>query len=379
MVGRPTAARPSRPLEVVLWGLGALGGLVATAVEREPGLRLVGAIDHARDKLGRRLADVVPGCRTEVTVYATLDGLCANLDHPPDAIVHMTESVPERIEQQLHEALRLANVITASEAMFYPHLRYSQIAARLDAAARAYGVTLTGVGINPGFIFDSLPSLLARVSGEIQRVEARRVVDVAGTGPHDIAHVGFGLQPEEFSRGIVEGRIYGHIGLPESVVVVAERLGMMIDRIEESWEVHTGSEPVVATIGAIAPGRVIGITQVARAFDGVEERIRMELVMFYEPAKFGLVEEDLITIVGRHTVRAAIRPACVSILGAALMITNAVADVVQAPPGLLTVVDLPIATRPRGGFTLALDPARPPRPGLMYLRQVRFAGGTDRS
>jgi 4-hydroxy-tetrahydrodipicolinate reductase len=282
----------------------------------------------------------------------------------------MTESVPERIESQLHSALRVTNVLTASEAMFYPQLRYLEIATRLDATARAHGVTLTGVGINPGFVFDSLPLLLARVSSEIRRVEARRIVDVTGTGPHDIDHVGFGLEPEEFSHSIATGRIHGHIGLPESVAVVAERLGMVLERIEESWQTHTGPEPIITTIGTIDPGRVIGITQVARGFDEAEERVRMELLMFYEPMKFGLVEEDLVTITGRHTVRAAIRPSCVSILGAALMITNAVADIVQAPAGLRTVVDLPIATRPRGRFTFASDPTRPPRPGLTYLRRV---------
>jgi hypothetical protein len=363
-----------RRTRVILWGLGALGSVVASVVEASPRLTIVGAVDHAADKCGRRLAEVLPGIHSQVVVARSLGECWKTVLEPPDVVLHMTESVLDRIEGQLLDALRRgANVVTASEAMFYPQLRFPEVASRLDSAARAQSVTIIGTGINPGFSFDSFPLLLSRLTADISRIEARRVVNVSGIGPHDIDHAGFGLEPEEFDRGIAAGRIHGHIGLPESIALVAERIGVVIDRIEETWQAHIGSEPVAATIGVIQPGRVIGITQQGRGFDGARERIRMDLIMHYEPTRFGQIEQEEIMIVGRHTVRAVIQPPCVSTSGGACMIVNAIADVVAAPPGLRTAVDLPLSTPPRNTFTLALDPSRWSQPTVTYLRQVPLA------
>lgn len=365
------------PARVVLFGLGAVGSCLLRCLDAGyPLIRIVGAVDKAPDKGGQPLEVLHPGpgAGKGVVVKPSLAECLAGLDSPPDVVFHMTESVPDQIEGQLTEALDAgASVISASEAMFHPTLRYPAFAERLDKAAKAAGVSITGVGINPGFSFDALPLMLSRVTSGVSAVHINRCIDVTGTGPGDIDHVGYLLTPEEFDARIASGRIQGHIGMPESIAALAERLGLAIDRIEEEWETEIADGPVdsgVKELGMIPPGRVIGITQSGRGMRGDEAVITMRLVMYYDPVRFGLTEGDEIEIVGAHHIRASLKPAAVSIFGAANWIVNAVHDVLAAPPGLVNVLDLSIGGVRRGGFRYATDPARPPKPGLMALTPV---------
>src|SRR6185295_18930573 len=94
---------------------------------------------------------------------------------------------------------------------------------------------------------------------------------------------------------IASGRIVGHMGMPDSIALVAERLGIEIDRIAERWETETADFPVdsgAAALGILPPGRVIGITQFGSGLADDEERITMKLAMYYRPERFGLAEMD---------------------------------------------------------------------------------------
>jgi 4-hydroxy-tetrahydrodipicolinate reductase len=362
-------------LRVILWGLGALGTQIMKSFQAGvPDIRVVGVVDHAPSMAGKQLAAVSPEAKAlglDLTVAPTLDACLAGLREPADAVYHMTESVLDAIEDQMIAALdRGLNVISASEAMFHPALRFPAIAGRLDAAAKRNGVSITGCGINPGFVFDSLVLALARVTTAVKSVRISRCIDVTGTGAHDIDHVGYGLTPEEFRAKIASGRIVGHMGMPESIAAIGERLAMPIDRIEERWDIETAKFPVDSgtdALGILPPGRVIGITQFGSGFSGADETISMKLAMYYRPEKFGLAEADDITIDGSHRVHATLAPAAVSIQGAALMIINATADIVAAGPGLHNVLDFSMGGRRRGMFRHVTDPAKPPQPGKVWL------------
>jgi 4-hydroxy-tetrahydrodipicolinate reductase len=362
---------------VALFGLGALGSLVIDCLRADyPLIQIVGAIDHDPGKAGKRLGDLYPGLRNgaEVTVAPSLRACLDGIAVKPDLVYHMTESDLDHIEPQLVGPLAAGiNVISASEAMYHPGLRHPAVAARLDAAAKAAKASIAGVGINPGFSFDALPLMLGRVTSDVRAVRISRTIDVTGTGPGDIDHVGYGLWPAEFEAGIASGRIVGHMGMPESIVGIAERFGMDIDCIDERWETTTAAFPVdsgTPTLGMLEPGRVIGITQEGRGRRGDETVISMRLVMFYQPERHGLAVADEIDIEGAHHVRAALRPAALSLFGAANAIVNATHDVIAAPPGLVNVLDFSIAGVRRGGFRYALDEGRAHRPGYLPLRRV---------
>lgn len=371
-------SQPShKRVDVVLFGLGALGSLVIDCLRADhPLIRIVGAVDRDPAKAGRALGALYPGFQNgaDVVVAPSLAACFASCATRPDLVYHMTESEPAHIEDQLVEALAAGvNVISASEAMFHPALRYPEVAGRLDAAARAAAVSMAGVGINPGFSFDALPLLLGRVTSAVRAVHISRTIDVTGTGPGDIDHVGYGLWPDDFRTKVASGRIVGHMGMPESIAVIAERLNLAIDAIDERWETATASFPVdsgTPALGMLEPGRVIGITQEGRGLAGGEAVVTMRLVMFYQPERHGLAVADEIEIVGAHHVRAAVKPAALSLFGAANAIVNASHDVVGADPGLVNLLDLSIAGVRRGGFRYVVDEAGGARPGRIAVRRV---------
>ena len=357
---------------IILWGLGALGSRVVRAFGAGvDDLEIAGAVDHDPRLAGRTLAAAFPDAGAPpVPIHADLPSCLAALETPAQVLFHMTESHVPAIQSQLEQAMGAGlDVISASEGMFHPGLRFPAVASALHECAVANGVSIVGCGINPGFIFDSLVLVLGRVTTAVTGVTASRVIDVTGTGLHDIDHVGFGLPTDEFEAKLATGRIVGHMSMPESIAALGERFGLRIERIEERWEAHTSEEPVdsASDLGTIEPGRVVGISQHGRGFVGDEAVIRMNLLMFYRPERFGHEQTDDIVIEGTHRVHATLSPAAVSIQGAGLMIMNAVHDVIAAPPGLRSVLDFSMGGRCRGGFRLALDPARPPVPGTTWL------------
>ena len=358
----------SGPIRAVFWGVGALGRLAAEAAAADARLAIVGAIDHAPEKAGRDLADLTVGVEHgEIVVAPDLDTCLRELRQPADVLFHMTESSIPVIAPQLHAAVdRGLNVISAAESMFYPALRHPQVAVSLDEAARARGVTVTGTGVNPGFIFDTLVLATASASSQITSIRLNRVVEVAGTGPGDIDHTGFGLSLGDFQEKLEAGQIVGHMGFAESQVLVAERLGLPIDRLEEHWEPVTRDHPITSAIGILEPGHVTGIVQTAVAYRADRPVISARLAMYYDAAQYE-PEVDEITIEGRHTIHLRIKPSCISILSAAILMVNTAPALVEAAPGLVNVVDLPVSASLRGYVRLRLDPTIPTSIGTLQF------------
>lgn len=360
------------PVNIILWGLGALGSRVVEALaEGVPDLRIVGAIDRDPRMANKRMAEIFPGSPApDLLINPSLESCLASLESPAQVIFHMTESYVPTIQAQLQDAMRAGlNVISASEGMFHPRLRFPEAAESIHASAVENNVSVVGCGINPGFVFDSLILALGRVTTAVSSINVSRIVEVTGTGPHDIDHVGFGLPKAEFEAKLKTGRIVGHMSMPESIAALGERFGLAVNRIEEKWIGHTFHEAVHSgsDLGVIQPGGVIGITQTGEGFVQDRIAIRMTLQMFYGPERFGHEQIDDIRIEGTHCIHATLKPAAVSIKGAGLMIINAAHDTIAASPGLCSVLDFSMGGRRRGGFELVLDPSRPSSPSTTFL------------
>ena len=114
--------------EVILFGLGAVASRLLKALENDHDfISIVGAIDVDQNKHTKRVGELLPNISRfkNVRIYPSLDECLLNLNKTPDVMLHMTESKPSIIENQITAALQKGiNVISASEAMFYPNLRF---------------------------------------------------------------------------------------------------------------------------------------------------------------------------------------------------------------------------------------------------------------
>jgi len=326
-------------IKVVLYGVGAIGSLIAKAMLERQGLKIVGAVDVAKDKAGRDLGEVL-GSREKlgVKVYANIDELFPAVE--ADIAVHATSSYLRDAYPQIASLVKHGvNVISTCEELAYPYFSEPEIARKLDALAKKHDVTVLGTGINPGFLMDTLVITLTAVCQKIEKIEAFRVMNAATRRLPFQKKIGAGLTVEEFRQKIKIRQITGHVGLEQSIAMIADALAWKLDRIKaEPVEPVIAKEPVSSEAIQVEAGKVAGLRQVAKGF--IKDR---EVIVLDFQAYIGAEEEyDAITITGVPTVRQKIQPCIHGDIGTVAIVINVIPKVLNTPAGLLTMKDLPV-------------------------------------
>ena len=333
-----------RPLRIIQYGLGPIGRATARALLGRQELRLVGAVD--RDPaligvdVGRLLGSRQPlGLKVEATVDRLLRRGRADL------LLHTTVSrLRDAVPQIAPVLLAGLDVVSSTEELTYPWRSAPTLARRLDSLARAGGATVHGTGVNPGFVMDVLPLVLTHAAVEVRGVRIHRTVDAASRREALRRKVGAGLTPAAFRALARQGAI-GHVGLRQSMDLLAAGLGLRIDRT-----VHR-LQPVLATRALAGPprvrrGEVAGQRETLVGFEGRTERLRLELVIALGVRKPG----DRIVVRGRPPLTLCIDGGTPGDEATAAALLNAAPRVHAAEPGLQTALDLPL---PRAGSTAA--------------------------
>jgi 4-hydroxy-tetrahydrodipicolinate reductase len=309
-------------------GLGALRSVVA-----RPGTRVVAAIDVRPEAAGCDVGSLAGLAPLGVVVAPSFAE--AGPQGTADVVVHCVGSSLARETDRLLAAVDWgAHVVSTCEELAYPWHHHPDEARRIDAAARAAGRTVLATGINPGFAMDALALCLTAVSERVDRIDIHRVVDAATRRGPLQQKVGAGITAEEFAARHAAGTI-GHVGLVESVAMIAAGLGWEIDRISETLEPVLAEAPVRTEVVDVAAGRVAGIRQIAVGHDGSTERIRLHLDMYVAATDPG----DVLTIDGRPPISATVGGFHGDVSTAAI-VANAVTALHRLRPGLLTMLDL---------------------------------------
>jgi 4-hydroxy-tetrahydrodipicolinate reductase len=328
-------------IRVVQFGLGPIGlGAAEALLNRQKngaGVQLVGAIDTAPDKVNRDLADLL-GLNepTGVLVSGDAAGLLADLK--PDVVVHCTGSFFERVFDQFETCVRAgANVVSSTEEMSFPYQRHPDLSYRLDELCRAHDVTVVGTGINPGFVMDSLVVAATSPCTEIAAVRSTRIVDASKRRRPLQIKVGAGLSEAEFIRRRATGT-FGHIGLVESVYLIAHALGWTVEALEETLEPVISDREVVTPHVTVAPGDVAGIDHRAVGIVAGRPAIKLMLQMYVG----ALAPVDRVEVDGTPPIVLEIPGGVFGDTGTVGVLVNTVDLVRDAPAGLLTVVDMPV-------------------------------------
>lgn len=328
-----------KPIRVAIYGVGQIGAGIARLLLQKPGLQVVGAVDAAPEKVGRDLGQVLGlGQRLGLTIVA--DGSSLFSKTKVDIVVHSTGSYLKQAQKQLEQMAQAgADVVSTCEELAYPYISHPTIAQRLHRLARKHGVSILGTGINPGFVMDTLPIVLSGVCQDIRRITVTRVLDASSRRPAFQRKIGAALTPAKFEQKMEEKAITGHVGLEQSIAMIASALGWKLDaiRIEQAQPVIAFT-PVASSAVRVEPGNVSGLKQRA---EGV---LRGEAVIVLEfQAYLGAEQEyDAIKIEGTPPVYQKITPCLHGDAATIAIIANSIPKVIAAPPGLLTMKDLPI-------------------------------------
>jgi len=328
------------PLRIMQLGLGPIGLLTAEAVlGKAPGgqMELVGAVDVDPSKVGKDIAELLGADRPSGVVVRG-DANRAVEELRPDVVLHTTSSFLERVAEQLETCLRSgAHVVSSTEELAFPFERHADLARHLDAVAEANGVVLVGTGVNPGYAMDALALAATGVCTHVRSIHVERVVDASRRRLPLLAKVGAGLSKARFEERAAEGG-FGHIGLLESMRLVAHALGWTLDRTEESLEPVVAPDDVETKHMVIAEGDVAGIHHVVRGFVGDEAVLTLDLQMYVGAD----TPRDSIRVDGEPPIHLQVEGGIFGDTATAGALVNTAGVVHLAHPGLRTVAELPL-------------------------------------
>lgn len=326
-------------VKVVLYGVGAVGSLIARALLEKRGVKIVGAIDVAKDKVDKDLGEVL-GLNKKIGIIVSSDADAVLAKTKPDIAIHATSSYLRDTYPQIASIIKHGvNVISTCEELSYPYCSEPRIAEELDKLAKKHDATVLGTGINPGFLMDTLVITLTAACQKIEKIEAVRVMNAAKRRLPFQKKIGAGLTVEEFKQKIEKGEITGHVGLVQSIAMIAAALAWKLDEIKvDPVEPVIAKEQVKSDFIKVDAGKIAGLRQTARGIMKGKEVIVLDF-----KAYIGAEEEyDAITITGVPTIKQKIQPCIHGDAGTVAVIINSIPKVLKAPAGLVTMKDLPV-------------------------------------
>lgn len=328
-----------RNIRAALCGVGAVGALIAKHLIEKQGIEIVAAVDTDPQKLNKDLGEILK-LQTRTGIMITDNVIEALKKTRPDIAIHATSSYLKQTYSQIAALVEQnVNVVSTCEELSYPYLSEPKLAHKLDALAKKHDVTVLGTGINPGFLMDTLVITLTAPCTRIDSVEVTRIMNAATRRIPFQKKIGAGLTLEEFNNRIKNKQITGHVGLEQSIAMIAEALAWKLDRIRvEAVQPVIARRPTASKDIQVPAGKVAGMRQTATATIRGREAIRLHFEAYIGAEQ----EYDAITIKGVPNITQRIQPCIHGDAGTAAMIVNAVPHVINAPAGLQTMKDLPI-------------------------------------
>jgi hypothetical protein len=336
---------------VIQWASGGVGRAAMEGVLDHPDLELVGCWVHADDKDGVDIGELLGRDPIGVTATTDIDALLAT---DADCVLYSPLFADPAVVDRILDAGR--NVVTPL-GWFYPPADERE---RVDAVARAAGVTLHGTGIHPGGITERFPLVISALSGSVTRVRAEEFSDIRTYGAVDVIRdwMLFGTTPDEARTSIMADALGA--GFRQSVWMVADELGFALDpELRTTHELAVATAPIESPIGPIPPGRVAaqrfrweglvdggpGVTAALHGFMGGEDLDpawsfgpdgeRFEVEVTGDPGTLVIFKE-----LHPHSIEAGLERNP-GIVATAMHCVNAIPYVCAAPAGLVTYLDLP--------------------------------------
>jgi 4-hydroxy-tetrahydrodipicolinate reductase len=318
-------------------GLGPIGAAVARQIAARPGFTIVGGVDIDPALVGRDVGDVIGLTRRAgVKVGAALAPSIRAAK--PDVVVLCTSSSIASVMPQIETILATKTpIISTTEELSYPGHTHIRQARQIDAWAKKAKVAVLATGVNPGFAMDALPIALSVVCERVERVTVNRVQDARVRRLPFQQKIGAGLTTEQFQRKVREGSVR-HVGLTESIAMIADALGWHLDRITDDIQPKLAAVTISSDFLAVDPGYVCGIIQ-----DGVGYVKRRPTIRLHMEAYLGAPESyDSVDIEGSPQLSMKIAGGIHGDIATAAIVVNSIPKVLGASPGLHTMRDLPL-------------------------------------
>jgi hypothetical protein len=325
-----------KEIRVLQFGIGIIGRGVSRVLANKKGMKIVGAIDVAN--VGKDLGEVA-GAGRKLGIRISNDLNQVVRQRKPQVAIHTTSSSFKKVFPELEKLVRAGvHVVSSCEELSYPHQKAPALAARLDRLAKKFGVAVLATGVNPGFVMDAWPLFMSGVCTDVKEVKVSRVQDASSRRIPFQEKIGAGRTKKEFQKLVKERKIR-HVGLPESVAMIAAGLGWKLDKVTETIGPICYRKTVKSGYITVKPGLVAGVRQVGRGWIGGKC-----LITLYFEASIGAGESyDSVSIKGTPDMEVVVKGGTHGDIATTAMLINAVARILEVPPGLKTMKDLIIS------------------------------------
>jgi hypothetical protein len=320
------------PTKVMIMGLGPIGAGVARQLLARKNFRLVSAVDVDPAKAGKDLGEVLGlGKRAGLKVVA--DPVAAIKKTRPQVAVLCTSSGLKKVRPQVETVLKLkVPIVSTTEELSYPWFSNRALARKIDAAAKKAKVAVVGTGVNPGFAMDALPIALTAICERVEAVRVDRIQDARIRRLPFQQKIGSGLTPAEFAER-VKALTVRHVGLTESVAMIADGLGWKLDRITDEIQPKIAEVPVESQFLKVEAGQVCGIIQ-----DGVGSVQGRPVIALHMEAYLGAPETyDRVQIEGSPRLDVKATGGYHGDVATVAITVNTIPKVLAASPGLHTM------------------------------------------
>ena len=338
---------------VIQWATGTVGVHAVPAIAAHPELELVGLWVHSDSKAGRDAGELCGGSALGVAATQDADALLA-LDADCVCYTANSDLRPNQVVEDLCRMLGGGtNVVNTSFVpLLFPAAAGDGVLERLEAACQEGGTTLYTSGIDPGFGNAGLAIHALALCKEVRRVRMMEIVNYATwDNPFTMFEImGFGKADPSQSLLLSPGSTA--LAWGPVLHLVAQAIGLSLGEVRERHEVLYADRDVEIASGTVAAGTISGMRfEIVGIVDG-EERLVVEHVT-------RLRDEDApewpqgsgyrIEITGEPHLRLELGLASdlgdhnhAGCLATAMHVVNAIPHVVEAAPGVVTLLDLPV-------------------------------------
>jgi hypothetical protein len=323
------------PTKVMIMGLGPIGAGVARQLLSRSNFKVVAAVDIDAAKAGKDLGELL-GLAKKTGVKVVADAAAAIRKSKPQVAVLCTSSSLKRVAPQLEGVLKLKlPIVSTTEELSYPWFSNRALARRIDAAAKKAKVAVVGTGVNPGFAMDALPITLTAICERVDSLRVERIQDARIRRLPFQQKIGSGLTPEQFAEKVKDLSVR-HVGLTESVAMIADALGWKLDRITDEIQPKIAQAPVESQFLKVAAGRVCGIVQDGVGYVAGEPRIALHMEAYLgAPQTY-----DRVVIEGSPRLDVKADGGYHGDVATASITVNTIPRVLEAAPGLHTMRSL---------------------------------------
>lgn len=330
-------------VKVIIWGLGAMGSGMADMLLKKKGVDIVGAVGRG-SKVGKSMFDFIAtekGDKEDVIIGEFEDVIKPGA---ADVVLCCTDSFTKTAFPRLKYVLEQGiNVVSSAEEMAYPQAQNPELAAELNAIAKANGVSIVGTGINPGLIMDLLVVAMTGCCESVDSIVSRRVNSLSPFGPAVMEEQGIGITKEAFLDGVKTGKLSGHVGFHESIGMIADAIGWKLSApIEQSMEPILTDVDRKSPYGFAKAGSCAGCAMKGFGYVDGELKIEMDHPQQIEPEQVGIQTGDYVIIKGVPNINMVNSPEVPGGIGTIAMCVNMIPIIINARAGLHSMIDLPV-------------------------------------